>query len=261
MIISHKHRFIFIKAMKVAGSSLELALYDHLVPGDLAIPMSVGRERLRQRGVSLRRARLDGAEDLVSQLKNHSPLTDLIEGAGAQLTDYTVFAVERNPWDRAVSLFYWRHKGLRDADPYEVKSTFKKWLGACRFRSSFDKISVGGYCGADFLVRYERLQEGLDLLADKLRLDGQIDVNAFSEKRGIRPSTSLAFEELYDEQSWELIDLVAAREAKLMGYGKGVGADGDPLVHIAGARKVRSAHCRALARGASRREAKLAGAS
>ncbi len=33
MIISHARKFVFLNPMKVAGTSIELALYDHLDAG------------------------------------------------------------------------------------------------------------------------------------------------------------------------------------------------------------------------------------
>jgi hypothetical protein len=56
MIISHKHKFIFFKTKKTAGTSIEIALSKYRGPDDVITP----------------------------------------------------FCFERNPWDRIVSLFFWR---------------------------------------------------------------------------------------------------------------------------------------------------------
>ena len=40
MIVSHKHKFIFIKTKKVAGSSLELALSKFLGEDDVITPLA-----------------------------------------------------------------------------------------------------------------------------------------------------------------------------------------------------------------------------
>ena len=44
MIISHKHKFIFVKCGKVAGSSLEIALRPHLGEDDIATPVAEDSE-------------------------------------------------------------------------------------------------------------------------------------------------------------------------------------------------------------------------
>jgi len=48
MIISHKHRFIFIKTMKPAGTSLEICLSGICGPEGGISPISSGDERARQ---------------------------------------------------------------------------------------------------------------------------------------------------------------------------------------------------------------------
>jgi len=40
MIFSHKHRFIFIKGRKVAGTSIEIALSSYCGPQDIITPIS-----------------------------------------------------------------------------------------------------------------------------------------------------------------------------------------------------------------------------
>jgi hypothetical protein len=42
MIASRLHNFIFIKTMKTAGTSIEMALSPHCGPDDILTPISVG---------------------------------------------------------------------------------------------------------------------------------------------------------------------------------------------------------------------------
>ncbi len=39
MIISHEHRFIFVKTRKTAGTSVEVFLADHVEPGAIVTPV------------------------------------------------------------------------------------------------------------------------------------------------------------------------------------------------------------------------------
>ena len=41
MIISHRHKFIYLKARKVAGTSVEVALAQHCGDGDIVTPVGV----------------------------------------------------------------------------------------------------------------------------------------------------------------------------------------------------------------------------
>ena len=48
MIASHRHRFVFVKTRKPAGTSLEIALSRHCGPEDVITPISAADERLRR---------------------------------------------------------------------------------------------------------------------------------------------------------------------------------------------------------------------
>jgi len=48
MIISHKHKFIFIKTRKTAGSSFELMLSTICGPDDVLTPLSPEEETIRE---------------------------------------------------------------------------------------------------------------------------------------------------------------------------------------------------------------------
>ena len=47
MIISHKHKFIFIKTFKVSGTSMEIALSNYLGKQDIITPINLEEEILR----------------------------------------------------------------------------------------------------------------------------------------------------------------------------------------------------------------------
>ena len=48
MIISHRHRFIFIKPKKVAGTSIEISLSRICGPEDVLTPLGAKDEKQRQ---------------------------------------------------------------------------------------------------------------------------------------------------------------------------------------------------------------------
>ena len=112
MIISHKCRLIFVRTRKVASSSLEIMLSQLLTASDFATRQS-DRERRNGNLFPQYDSRIFGGFD--RRLRpilayGHAPVTLAYRLFGAAIADYTVFSVERNPWDRAVSTFYWSHR-------------------------------------------------------------------------------------------------------------------------------------------------------
>src|SRR5262245_24051570 len=124
MIISHEHKFIFLKTRKTAGTSVELALRQLCGPDDIIAPIGEAEERRQQalhyQGRPPQNWRVHGWWQSPRPLfkrywfrfspgdygfYNHIPARE----ARALLNDdkvwrsYFKFAFERNPWDRQVS--------------------------------------------------------------------------------------------------------------------------------------------------------------
>ncbi|MBV9787310.1 MAG: sulfotransferase family 2 domain-containing protein, partial [Chloroflexi bacterium] len=121
MIVSHKHRFIFLKTNKTAGTSVEIALSKFCGPDDIITAISVEDERTRRelgyRGqqnhtLSFPRHLFSSWKGWLlagGHLYNHMSAREARSVLGKQIWDsYYKFCIERNPWDRVVSLYYWR---------------------------------------------------------------------------------------------------------------------------------------------------------
>lgn len=97
MIISHKHKFIFLKTRKTAGSTLEKILYPYLGEFDIC----TGSER-------------DGTPQLNTSDRNgHMNWTQIENSYPQEWKDYYKFTIERNPWDKVVSSYFW-HKTIKE---------------------------------------------------------------------------------------------------------------------------------------------------
>jgi hypothetical protein len=98
MIVSHKHRFIFIKTRRTAGSSIEAALYPYLGGTDICTGSIVdGTPRLNCSPSITGHISWRAIRDIIGKEKYEC---------------YTKFCVERNSYDKAVSDWLY-HRDVR----------------------------------------------------------------------------------------------------------------------------------------------------
>ncbi|MFV1602132.1 MULTISPECIES: hypothetical protein [unclassified Phaeobacter] len=158
MIVSHKHNFVYVKPGKTAGSSIELAISAYCGPQDVITRLRPREEY--QRGDCAARienpqfVNINSGETI--ELQNHSRYSDALRVYGEQIVDYDVVCTERNPWEKAISSFFW--KGNRRPER-PVEPRFKRFVNDGRWPQDFDVYSVNGVCVADHIIRVERLKE------------------------------------------------------------------------------------------------------
>lgn len=128
MIFSHKHKFIFIKGRKVAGTSIEIALSPHCGPQDILTPISPADElaRLalggqpqnysRANRVEAEYLALVQAQNFEAAIKtrvhsataypffNHMPLATVEALLDPPSQEYTLVYAVRNPYQKVASL-------------------------------------------------------------------------------------------------------------------------------------------------------------
>jgi len=148
MVISHKHKFIFIKTTKVGGTSLELFLdkvcskEDVFTPywnkeKDLNFrnnralfnPFPEILERKKYEGFKLKKMLHNTLSDFKTRNKffENIPAWQLKNRIPKNIwDDYLIFTIERNPWDKCVSRYY-HSKGIFEPK-YKKELTFKMWF-------------------------------------------------------------------------------------------------------------------------------------
>lgn len=234
MLVSHRHRFVFIKPRKTAGTSVELALSPVLEAGDLATPIQPEEEPLREAAPRVQVGRIAYRHlGLPRHLRDHSPLSQLYR-ALPETREYRVVTMCRNPWDRAVSQFFWslRRTDVR-SEPFETqKAEFiaythkwgpRTWLdplyGRKRQRAldSSHLYHVGGVFRPGFVIRFEHLEADFAALGDWLGLRFAKSPADFGAKGGLRPKSS-GWTRYFDDGTRELVARCCAREIALYGY-------------------------------------------
>lgn len=105
MLISHTYKLIFIKTKKTAGSSVESLLVDNFF--DEEIDMCTG-------SIIDGTPRVNMPPKSPAEPDGHKPW-HLVKNyvTKDQWNEYTKFTIERNPWDKLVSDFFWQ-KNLHD---------------------------------------------------------------------------------------------------------------------------------------------------
>ena len=121
MIISQRHRFIFIKTLKTAGTSLEVYLSDVCGDEDVVTPIYppvAGHRARNYRGLfnplpEVAEGRGRGVRSSARSLwrgerfRNHLPAYKARARISRRIWEqYTTFCVERNPWDKTLSHYH-----------------------------------------------------------------------------------------------------------------------------------------------------------
>ncbi len=227
MIISHEHKFIFIKTAKTAGTSIEVFLSPQCGPEDIITPIAPPVEghqaRNHEQLVNPISELLQQPEGLVAALRNafkrrnkfynHMPAWLIQQRVPPRTWNtYFKFCVERNPWDKVLSHYYMttsRAGGSLSLDQYLARGRFP--INYFRYTDrSGAKIIV------DRVVRYENLMNDLaEVFAQvDVRFEGTLGVRAKSDYR----TDYTPYQEVFNENQRRIVERAFAREIELHGY-------------------------------------------
>jgi hypothetical protein len=227
LIVSHRHRFLFVKTKKTAGTSLEIALSGICGPEDVITPISPPDEAERRRlgypgPQNLQPAPARGrALEIVRRLRgratprfrNHMPAVAIRRLVPQAVWDgYFKFCFERNPWDRALSLYHWLGGERRFGSLAEFLRS-----GVERPFSNYDRYSIDGVVALDRVYRYEELEEALADVSRRLSLPAPLSLPAHRAK-GTSRADRRPYRDLIGPAEREWIEVVCAREIRLLDY-------------------------------------------
>lgn len=169
MIISHKYKFIFIKTIKTAGTSIEVFLSQYCDESDVVTPIFPAIEEHEPRNFKQH------------GFYNHMPARQVRQKISPQIwNDYYKFCVERNPWDKTLSHYYMeRHRegGSLSLESYLERQQF------CFNHPLYTTQS--GQVIVDKIIAYENLTAELAKVFNKLGIpfNGHLGIRAKSEYR------------------------------------------------------------------------------
>ncbi|APY07552.1 hypothetical protein BWZ20_04235 [Winogradskyella sp. J14-2] len=227
MLVCHKYKFIFFKTQKTASTSIEIALSSLCSEEDIITPISKNDEKVRQslgylgpRNYKVPFVKYSKSDivDLVlkgkrRELYNHISCEELIPVIGDKIfKDYYKFCFERNPYEKAISLFF--HEG-----GYERWTSLKKFIaqGGLKIIKGYDQYTVNNIVAVDDIFKYEDIPTALDTIAKKIGLQQKIELPKTKLKSQFRKDKR-PFDEVLSEEEKDLISTIWAREIKLMEY-------------------------------------------
>jgi hypothetical protein len=225
MIICHRHRFIFLKTRKTAGTSIEIALSRFCGEGDVITPIVEEDEALRRelgfrgpQNEAVPTSSLRAAERVRAWLGrpprffNHAPAAFVQRHVEPSVWDsYFKFCFERDPYDKAISRYYWSMREQSAPPP------IGRYLRRAERRqiSNWEIYTLQSRIAVDFVGRYENLAEDL---AEALRRVGlPADIELPRAKSRFRRDAR-HYSQVLDPPARALVERVCARELAAFGY-------------------------------------------
>lgn len=229
MVISHSHRFIFIKTSKTAGTSVEVFLSGECGDGDVFTPIFPPSEKHRPRNY---RGFFNPFREMVEvgKVLDKSTLGDLIDRrkfynhiaalrARARISKevwngYFKFAVERNPYDKVLSLYNMlnhRAEGKLSVDDFFGRGLYKKALNTKYYTDRSGNVIL------DRIIKYEELDSELRKIFRRLGVPFPNGLNA-NEKANYRKGQFETYQDVFSNDQIGLITEFYHQEFSLWGY-------------------------------------------
>lgn len=228
MLLSHKHKFIYIKTRKTASSSTEVSLSRYCDgPHDVVTPMAREEESLRRPlGVVAKNYLSEwGDYDWYDWCKlavrgrrklrfwGHMTAHEIRERVPPDVWNtYFKFTFDRNPWDKTVSNYFWR--STRDREPMDLDEYFRRYAG--RFpQFNYQYYSIGDALAVDFVGRFENLTRDL---ASALRRVGIEFDGWLPHAKGVARKDRRHYSQILNDEQRQLVARHFKQEIDLLGY-------------------------------------------
>jgi hypothetical protein len=235
MIISHEHKFIFLKTKKTAGTAIEAALSKLCGPSDVITPY-------REESEADRKGRAPQNYRIEHPLKPERPLWRKLLGrperyyhpsvgyyehmpaatvrayVGEEVwRRYFKFAFDRNPWDRQVSWYLYKTKSKSARPSFERFMQSRRRAYVDNHEIYLEAGTLASGLAVDFLGRYESLEADLNQALEMAGVACALEV----PRVNITPNKDEArdYRSYYSDETRALVADWYQPEIKLLGYG------------------------------------------
>ncbi|MDA9159651.1 sulfotransferase family protein [Rhodobacteraceae bacterium] len=190
MIYSLKHKFLFIKTRKTAGSTLEGVLYPILGSKDVC----TGSQR-------------DGTPNLNCKPNSNG---HVIIDTKTIPSDFLSFSIERNPFDKVVSSYFWH---LNMKPNIFGQMSFPEYIDA----GALLPLDWDAYQNCDVVFKYEEMQQMYQYLSNYTKTDLSIqDAHALNFKSEFRKK--IKYQDLHTPETIRKVQKLFSREISRFGY-------------------------------------------
>lgn len=199
MLVSHDHKFIYIKSRKTASTTIQEYLKPYCENG------------------------------IIEDKKAHRPAESIREIIGKEAWDtYTKICPIRNPWDKMVSYYFWKrrlplvnrilhsiNKNWGNYSPAHKMdfNEFMEYIGEYNLDGKI--LFVDGEWPDYHFIRQEHLEEDLEKVCEIIGIPFEKN-RILNKKAGFRPGSS--YRDFYNEKSREIVAKAYKREIEKMGY-------------------------------------------
>lgn len=220
MIISHRHKFIFVHINKCAGTSITRTLLPFLGPDDLVLGCTPEFEKL--------------SNDYLSRglIHKHSTARDIRKFIGEEIwKEYYVFSFVRNPFDVVVSKYFWWHKTPADWSKkakeqkkiitslsfqnYILNKKFGKNFSMAGFLRTEKSTESNPFPEIDFIGKYENLQNDFHIVCSKTSLP-KINLSMANISNELRKKRSL--KSFYNHETQHIVKKAYQEDLQFFNY-------------------------------------------
>jgi hypothetical protein len=178
MIISHKHKFIYIKTAKTAGTSMLVFLANQCAPGDLVTATDKNDTSEAQKAGNHFPSGLSSSFEQVKlwlwkkqnegshngKMSKNLPATDAYRFLGPDVwNSYYKFCFERNPFDKAISLYFWHNRFA------ETMPELNEYILTAKDKtlSNWHTYTIDDQVVMDHVYQFENISEEIKNIAAK----------------------------------------------------------------------------------------------
>jgi hypothetical protein len=223
MLVGHKHKFIFTKTVKTAGTSVEGYLQNYCKPEeDRGEPEDYHPQQVSDYGIVGIRGVPTPIASKTYRWYNHKPASDIKKDIGDETWDsYFKFTSIRNPYDRVISLYYFYNRILMGRPKQSFKKDrvdFIKFVDYHRHDIAYnqDMFMIDGKFCLDDVVRYEQLHTDMNRVCDKIGVVWDpIKFPRF--KIGLRPAEATV-SAMYTAQPKQIVSELCRYDIETFGY-------------------------------------------